>query len=71
MRDKLVVKKRQNGGKLAAKTRLMFAVICPEKLAEKFDKYLQQCRGKGCGKNFAGRGKLVAKIRGKLKCRLP
>jgi hypothetical protein len=39
---------------------------------------LRQCRGKGCGKNSAGRGKvaakcrgkLAAKNRGKLKCRL-
>jgi hypothetical protein len=79
MRGKLVVKKRQNRSKIAANTRLMFAVICPEKLAAKFDKYLRQCRGKGCGKNSAGRGKLAAKCRGKLaaknrgklKCRLP
>jgi hypothetical protein len=59
--------------------RLILAVICPENLAAKFDKYLRQCHGKGCGENSAGRGKLAAKCRGKLaakirakpKCRLP
>jgi hypothetical protein len=49
----------------------MFVVICPIKLAAKFDKYLRQCRGKGCGKNSVGRGKLAAKCRSKLKCHLP
>jgi hypothetical protein len=79
MRGKPVVNKWQNHGKLAANTRLMLAVICPENLAAKFHKYLQQCRDKGCGKNSTGRGKLAAKcrgkltakIRGKLKCRFP
>jgi hypothetical protein len=76
---KQVVNKRQNRGKLAAKTRLKFAVICPEKFAAKFDKYSRQSRGKPRGKNSAGRGKLAAKCRGKLaaknrsilECRLP
>jgi hypothetical protein len=49
-------------GKLAANARLNFAVICSEKLAEKWAKSLQQRRGKGRNKNSAGRGKIVAKI---------